>query len=141
MTRRAQGMLGSAIALIILALPLFSYAKSDLRSTIYAELKRTQAADVSDADIAAMAELLARDAEAENIAAQDIAPESNTNISIPNTYCTSPSLLCNSNRAFGFAGEDHWIPLVLALLSALLILIMIAYRDHHHADLGVHPMY
>ncbi len=124
--------------------PIITHAQTssaDLRETIRLSLLQDpRTAELSSAELNAMVDILTLRASQEGITSEDILwrpAEAPAAVE----YCPEKSFFCNMSLAFGFVGNDARIPAALAILSAILILILAAYREHHMRELGVQPAY
>ena len=110
--------------------PLLVVAQSDLRSEIRAELlSDPRTSGLSSAQIDAMVDLLAEEAQRQGMTVEDIHWRPQTFSSGQNgvaqeNSCAASAFLCMFNEAFGFAGNDPTIPFVLGAGSMGLVWII-----------------
>lgn len=103
--------------------------------------------NLSEEEIDAIVEALARQAELDGVTADDITWRPQETTFTPtegeeqNTCGSMPSMVCALNKAFGFSGDNILIPALLFGLSVLLILaIAMAIHSHkHHAAIAKTP--
>ena len=131
------------IALTVLFSTPFAFAQeSDLRATIRAQLlSDPRTANLSEADLSAMVELLAGEAQQQNITSSDITwqPQKTEEPAAPESVaydaCGSiPAFLCAFNVALGFAGNDPTVPFLIggAALALVWLLAEILHRHKKH---------
>ncbi len=117
-------------------------AESDLRATIRAELlSDPRTSSLSEAQIDALVNLLADEAEKQGITSEDIQwrPQSTerfvaTGSAAPQAECAE-GLLCTMTEAFGFIGADTTIPFTLGAASMALVWLLaeMLHRRRHPA--------
>ncbi len=125
-----------AVAIVLLAvLPHGAYAQQgadNLRATIQTSLlSDPRTAGLSEAQIAAIVDVLTQEAQNKGMTAYDIMwrPYDMQNIAENAEgqvadVCDPSSILCTFNKAFGFAGSDTTIPIMLWITSMGLIWIL-----------------
>jgi hypothetical protein len=141
---RTAMAIGLVAALFVLFAAPYAIAQSqdDLRGTIRAQLlSDPRTANLSEAELNAMVELLASEAEAQDISSADITwrPQVEEPVAeapvVAYDYCgATPHFLCAFNIAFGFAGTDPTMPFVLgaAAMGLVWVLAEILHRHKKH---------
>lgn len=133
-----------AVCVVVAALPFLAHAQnasSELRSTIRAELlSDPRTSSLSQAQIDALVELLAGEAEKQGITSEDIQwrPQSSerfvaTESAAPQASECAGGFLCTMTEAFGFIGADTTIPFTLGAASMGLVWILaeMIHRRRH----------
>lgn len=115
----------------------------DLRSTIRAELlSDPRTAGLLEADLEAMVEALANEAQKQGLTAHDITwrPASGQTSAAAASSCGNiPTPLCTLNQAFGFSGADPTLPVWLGIAVALLILLIGIMLELRHRGSTSNP--
>lgn len=120
----------AAISLVLI-FPFLAHAQTgDLSATIRGQLMSDpRTATLSSAQIDAMVQLLAQEAQKRGLTASDITWKPQTFAGAPtapaaqDSACTS-ALTCAFTEAFGFVGPDTAIPFILGATSMALIWIL-----------------
>jgi len=148
MNRTASLSFLFAVCAVVAVLPFVVNAQntqSDLRATIRAELlSDPRTSSLSEAQIDALVNLLANEAEKQGITSQDIQwrPQSSerfvaTESAAPQAPECAGGFLCTMTEAFGFIGADTTIPFTLGAASMGLVWIlaeMIHRRRHPYVS-------
>lgn len=121
------------ITLLMLSMPLFVRAQAnDLQTSIRTALLRDpRTASLTASQVDAMVQLLAGEATARGITAQDVdwRPRTTETAFVSTeegiSSCGSlPRVLCTLNTAFGFSGSDPTIAVGLGITSGILVLLI-----------------
>ena len=147
MTKREHNERVSAplLALVVaLLLPLAAFAQSgDLRATIRTELlKDPRAAQLSQAQLDAMINVLAQGANEQGITSHDItwqpsepAPAAGQTTQGAEAFCMGlPDFFCAVSSGFGFDDSNTVIPIALLMSSGLLLFLLYELKHHHRHD-------
>ncbi len=146
---------GSILVAVLLALsfafmalaPSISLAQEDeLHASIRAALMADpRTANMSEAELNAMVEIIAQQAQEQGITSQDINGEGEPTMGAPLStampMCEMPAFMCELNEAFGFDGSDLKIPIGLGVSSAWLLFIigMMIHKGMHKPVVPVAP--
>jgi len=132
-----------ALALVPLSTGAQTAAQDSLRATIKAEIMADpRSSGMSQAQINAMVDSLAVEAQKQGITAQDLtAPrpqvaQQQEAAAPPVTQACGAGFFCTIDEAFGFLGSDSTIPVVFFIICALFVLIFSIMREmgHPHAQ-------
>ena len=131
-------------AMVATAFPLLvSAQQDDLRMAIQTSvLADPRTASIPPSQLNELVDALAEQAQAHHLSAADIlwrpkTAEASTSgpaegAAVPDCAEGWYSYLCQVNTAFGFAGNDLTIPILLLITSGLLVLVIQRMIAHHH---------
>jgi hypothetical protein len=115
--------------------------QGELQAAIWTSLlEDPRTANIPPADMQALVDSLAAEAQAQNITAADILQKSSldgSSVVVPSALCTEEGImgyLCKFNQAIGFSGGSYEVPLILLVVSGILILVvweMMRLRKKH----------
>ena len=144
-TIRTSVVLSAAIIASVLFFGQTTHAQTagvdELRATIKAGIMADpRSQGLSQEQVQAMVNALSAEAIRQGITAQQLTerPVVPDATAVANECLGTPSYLCSINKALGFAGKDHTIPVALFIVAALFVLVFSLMREmgHPHAVLA-----
>ena len=142
--RCAIGILALAGLALVGSSPAVLFAQGDYQTELRATIREAiladpRAGELSGEELKRTVELLASEADAEGVTAEDIVwrPEErmfNEGGASENTCGRIPVVLCILNEALGFSGGNVLMPLLLLLCSLALMFVLSAMIRMHHRD-------
>ena len=136
-------LVGLSIPFLALAQTESTQSDAQLRATIRAQLlSDPRTAGLSQAELDAMVDLLAKGAEEQNVSSKDlewhpqpVQASQNGAAAAPDECAGIPSFLCSLSKAFGFVGAAIGIAIALGLAAMVLIWLIAHFMHHGHPTL------